>query len=299
MGGSKREAQVGLAVILAAVILVVGVMWFKQYRFAAGQKSYAVEFPAVDGLQERDRVQVRGIRMGSVDEFKIVGDVVRVTFHVDEEADLRADAQIKLTTVGIVGEMVVEIDPGTGDAVPEGHVFQGEETVSLPEMTTTANDALADIRGLAGDLHDFFAELRAGDRLPNTLAAAERAASNLDTLLGDNREDLGGLIRDFRASAGALREALAGPDSALASVLTGASRAFDRADSVLTNLERATASLTEIAARLERGQGTAGQLLADDGLYSRADSVLTRVDDLIGDIKRNPRKYFKFSLLDF
>ena len=63
MGKRSREAQVGLAVIFAFVILIVGVLWFKQFRFAGGMATYQVDFPAVEGLQVRDRVQVRGIRI--------------------------------------------------------------------------------------------------------------------------------------------------------------------------------------------------------------------------------------------
>lgn len=299
MGQKRNEAQVGLAVIIAFVILIAGVLWFNQYRLRGDQADFAVDFPGVEGLQVRDRVQVRGIRMGSVDHFEMVEDFVRVYFHVDPGADLRTDARFKLQTVGIVGEIVIDIDPGTGSPAPRGHVFKGEVAASMTAVTGTASDALADLRDLTQQVRGLIEEIRADGRVPGTLASARSAAGTLDTLLQENRPSLRAVLDHFEATARALRAALAGPDSALATTIEGASRTFSRADSVLANLQRATASLAEVAARLEAGQGSAGRLLADDGLYMRADSTLAAVKELLSDVRRNPRKYFKFSVIDF
>jgi phospholipid/cholesterol/gamma-HCH transport system substrate-binding protein len=299
MGKSAREAQVGFAVIVAFVILVVGVLWFKQFRFAGGMATYNVDFPAVEGLQVRDRVQVRGIRMGAVDKIEIVEDFVRVVIQVERKALLRHDAIVELQTIGIVGEMVIDIDPGTGEPVQEGHTFKGQLAVSLPAMTGAATEALDDLRFLAQDIRDFLSDVRRGDRIGGTLDAAHSTVGQLDEFMRDNREDLRSLIKNFKEASAALREALAGPDSNLTLALDGAADTFSRADSVLTNLERTSACLVSVVERLEEGKGTAGRLLADDRLYARADSTLTAVNELLDDVQRNPRKYFKFSFIDF
>ncbi len=299
MSQSQREIQVGLAVILSVIVLIAGILWFKNFRFAGGIDSYAVDFSTVEGLQVRDRVQVRGIRMGAVDDFQIVDGHVRVTFHIDKGVPLREDTRVQLVQVGIVGEMVIEIDPGMGAVVPEGHVFQGKVAISLLAMSESASAALDDLRGLAGDLHELVADLREEDRIPGTLRAAESAAAGLDGLLQENREDFRALVENFRYTSDALREVLAGPDSSLAQAVHSAARTFTRADSVMLNLEQTTAVLAEVAARLEAGEGTAGRLLADESLYARAESTLTAANALLIDVRRNPRRYFKFNFIDF
>jgi phospholipid/cholesterol/gamma-HCH transport system substrate-binding protein len=237
--------------------------------------------------------------MGAVEEIQIIQDFVRVTVKVDRVATLHDDAGFSLQTIGIVGEMVIEIDPGTGEPVAEGHVFTGKLAPSLPAMTGAATDALADLRGLTADIGEFLAEIRGEGRIGATLEAAHGSADNLGAVFRENRQDLRVLISNFRETSVALKEAMAGPDSNLARALAGASRTFTRADSVLTNLEKTSAILTSVVEQIQAGQGTAGRLLADDQLYIRADSTLTAVNELLEDVRRNPRKYFKFSFIDF
>jgi len=299
MGRTRKEAQVGIIVLLSLLVLIVGMLWFKQYRFAGGTTLYSVDFPAVDALQVRDRVQVRGIRMGAVDNLQIIDDFVRVTLHVDHESDLREDAQFRLMTIGIVGEKVIEIDPGMGDAVLEGHIFKGEMEVSLTGMGAAASEALDEVRDLAREVRVVISELTAEDRFASTIAATQGAMADVEGVVADNRDDLRAMIQNLELTSGAVRAALAGPDSALAEITTGARTSLARADSLLTSLESISSSLQIVAARLEAGEGSAGRLLTDDGLYSRAESTMTAVEELVDDVKRNPRKYFKFSVIDF
>ena len=59
------------------------------------------------------------------------------------------------------------------------------------------------------------------------------------------------------------------------------------------------ASLARLVARLERGEGSAGMLLNDEGLYVRAESTLTAVEEFLDDLRRNPKRFFRFSVIDF
>jgi len=299
MSQNRREMQVGLTVMLAAIVLISGTLWFKNFRFAGGVVHYAADFPAVEGLQVRDRVQVRGIRMGAVDDFTIIDDQVRVYFHITKGLPLHEDARIQLTTVGIVGEMIVEIDPGRGAPVAEGHVFQGHVAVSLVAITETISGALADLRALAREVQELVAEVRAEDRIPTTLDAAGSAAVNLDELVRENRQSMQKLVTNFEATSVALRSALAGPDSNLARSTDALARSLTRVDTVLARIDSTSVLLHEVVTRLERGEGTAGRFLTDQTLYLRADTTLTTLSRLLDDLRRNPKKYFKFNVIDF
>ena len=63
------------------------------------------------------------------------------------------------------------------------------------------------------------------------------------------------------------------------------------ADSLMLRLSSNTTQLQAILARLERGEGTAGKFMTDSMLYRDARNLLTRVDSLVSDFQRNPRKY--------
>ncbi len=67
-----------MTVILSLAVLIWGLLWFKQVRMSGEIVRYQVDFSHVGGLQVRDRVQVRGIRMGAVESLDLVDGVVRV-----------------------------------------------------------------------------------------------------------------------------------------------------------------------------------------------------------------------------
>jgi phospholipid/cholesterol/gamma-HCH transport system substrate-binding protein len=286
-------------VILSVILFIVGLLWFKQFRFAGGTDLFQVDFEAVDALQVRDRVQVRGIRMGTVKELQIVDDFVRVTVNLDKAANLRQDARFRLQTIGIVGEKVIEIDPGRGEPVLEGHIFKGESEPSLSSMGGVASEAMDELRDLARDVRRLIGDLREEGRVTETLQSTRSAAEGLGELVHDNRAGIRELVRNIQQTSAALREAIAGPDSVLAKTAAGASQTFAHADSVLGQLEKVAISLGDIVARLEAGQGTAGRLLTNEGLYARAESTLASIEELVDDIRRDPRKFFKFSVIDF
>ena len=294
--GKKKEIQVGLTVILSLIILVWGALWLKQVRFAGGVDRFVAEFPTVGGLKSGDRVQVRGIRLGAVDEFAIEGDVVRVHFYVDKAADLRKDARVKLTSQGIVGEMLMEIMPGTGEPVSEGHVFAGEVVADMNAMMDEGAETLAEARELTREVTALLADLRGEERLSGVLDETRGMVGSLRATTEDLAPDLKTLVADLGETTRAVKAAVAGPDSLLGTTLEGAQAAMARVDTLTTQLTRTTTLLADLLARLEAGEGSAGRLLRDDSLYAQAETTIVMVQELITDMKERPKRYFHMSL---
>ena len=292
----RKELQVGICVILSALVFVFGMLWLKQFRFSGGMVRYKVDFTNVDGLQASDRVQVRGIRMGKVEGFIMVDDFVRVTLLVDKAAVLRDDAQIRLTTVGIVGEKVVEVTPGSGAPASPGHTFRGITETSLTAMTATASQTIEKLDGLLGDLRELVGTLKQDNRLSRTVDAAGSALRSVDGSLGENRQDVRAMIKDLRAASAALRQAMTAPGHGAEGTLAQAKLTLTRADSTLGVVVRTANSLDTLVARLEAGQGSAGKLLNDDRLYEEATRAIADMRELLKDIRRDPTRYFKFKL---
>jgi len=293
---AKKEIQVGVIVLAASLVLVFGLLWLKQVRFSGRQIAYEVDFPAVSNLQTEDRVNVLGIRMGAVDGFALHDGQVRVRFHVEEEAGLRRDAEIHLTTVGIVGEKIIDILPGEGEPAPEGHLFQGVADADLTQMTAAASQTLADTRDVAAEVKSLLVCIREQGLVDSTLASTRQAAREVENAVTELAPELTALVRELRTTAAAVNALVAGPDSALYGTLAEARAVVARADTLAENLGRAGDSLASMLADVQQGEGTAGRLLRDDALYVRADSVLAAVTDLLADVKARPKRYFHVSL---
>ena len=50
MPESRTELQVGVALVVALLILVSGIMWFEDYQLNADYQAVRAQFPSVGGL---------------------------------------------------------------------------------------------------------------------------------------------------------------------------------------------------------------------------------------------------------
>jgi len=62
----KTEIEVGITVLVAIVILIMGVTWLKELSIASKVRIWTVTFPQSGGLAASDEVRVNGIRKGTV-----------------------------------------------------------------------------------------------------------------------------------------------------------------------------------------------------------------------------------------
>lgn len=297
MRGRLNEVQVGLVTIFAVAILVTGMLWLKNIDLRKGSHMYQADFAKVEGLRVGDKVQVRGIRMGEVTGMRIMPQAVRVELQLEDTATLCDDAVVILGEKGIVGEVVIEIDPGSGKPVQEGHIFAGRSAGTIAAMTDAAGAALAEMRVLTGKVTALLEEVRSDGKVVETLSQANLTLTKVDRMVEQNHEDVTVILDDLRASTTALRRLM--DSGRLDETLAGTAAAAASADSLLNGLGETTGRFNDLLAKLEDGGGSAAMLLNDPTLYTRTDSTLTSVQRLLDDLRRNPKKYFKLNIIDF
>jgi len=297
MRSRLNEVQVGLVTIIAVAMLISGMLWLKRIDLGKGSSLYQADFAKVEGLREGDKVQVRGIRMGEVTGMQIMPQAVRVQLQLDDTVRLCDDAVVILGEKGIVGEVVIEIDPGVGTPVQEGHIFAGRSAGTIAAMTDAAGAALAEMRVLTGKVTSLLEEVRSEGKIVATLEQANETLNKVDRMVEQNHEDVTVILDDLRASTTGLRRLM--ESGRLDETLAGTKAAAEAADSLMTGLGATTRRFDALLAKLDEGEGTAAMLINDPALYMRTDSTLTAVQRLLDDLRRNPKKYFKLNIIDF
>lgn len=290
----NREIQVGVVVVAAIIILIGGLMFFKRVSLDTDMTLYAVDFPAVEGLRQGDRVQVRGIRVGAVQDFEILPGKVRVHLEIEDWVELHDDAEVVLVLKGIVGEVLVDIEPGTGPVVEPGHVFAGRNAASMLALGDKVNASLDQLAALSEEVRGFVGELRGQGLVTGTLASAERTILQAEGTIAENRESLREVTRNLASLTATLDAALG--DGKLDTTMTSVRTAADGLGNTLAALDSTNQQLSAVLARLEAGEGTAGKLLTDPTLYARADSAMQSLHRLSDQLRRNPKSMLKMSL---
>ena len=291
------EIQVGVLTVFAIVVLIGGMMWFKNIDLSKGQTFYQADFSHVAGLRVGDKVQVRGIRMGEVSGMQILQASVRVELRVDESVDLREDAVVTLGEKGIVGEVVIEIDPGIGGPIHEGHIFKGRTAGTIASMTDAAGAALEEMRILTKKVTVLVDQIKTEGKVVETLVQAHETLDKVDHMVDENHSDIKVILDNLRISSDGLREIV--ESGRIEQTFDSASLAMASADTLMDVMQEAAHSLNSIMTKLDEGEGTAALLLNDPTLYTTADSTMTSLKRLMDEMRRNPKKYFKVNVLDF
>lgn len=297
MRSKLSEFQVGVLTVIALIILIAGMMWLKSIDLTKGSQLYLADFSRVEGLREGDKVQVRGIRMGQVTGLEIVRGAVRVEMVLDEGVRLCDDAVVTLGEKGIVGEVVIEIDPGTGTPVQEGHIFKGRTAGTIASMTDAAGDALAEMRTLTAKVTELVDKVKKEGKVTETLRQANKTLVMVDKMVKDNHESVAAILADLRLTSERLRKVMA--SGQIEQTFDHAASAMVTADSMMVTLTESSRRLNAILATMQEGDGTAARLLNDPSLYATADSTLTSLKRLMDAMRRNPKRYFKLNVMDF
>jgi phospholipid/cholesterol/gamma-HCH transport system substrate-binding protein len=292
MDKRRSELRVGIVVFLAIALLFTGVIWVKGYRFGQKFKSVMISFPDVGALRSGDQLAVSGVAVGKVKTIELVSGKVVVTCSIDQTIFLGQDARFSVKNIGLMGERFVAVDAGTSSvALDLTKVHDGRFDTGIPEVMGMMGDMVSEVRqmvnligntvaseGSLGEfqatisqLHDLSVKLNevvddSRDGLKRSLAAVERASTSLDQLVKNNRERADSAVADFADASDKLNR------------LTG-------------GLDTLALSLREFADKLNSEEGSLGLLASDRSLYDDVKKAVREVDNLVVDIKTNPKKY--------
>jgi phospholipid/cholesterol/gamma-HCH transport system substrate-binding protein len=281
----KQEATVGALVLVGLLLFIGGTMWLGGKRFST-RPTVAVQFADAGTLKRGSPVRVSGVQLGSVDEIEFQGyGKVLVHLHLDEAVAPRRDAAAELASVGLVGDAVINFIPGTaaeplsGDAVIIGTTAPG-----FMDIGTKLGDQASSVLGGVNEIR--FKEV--SEDLQRSLRAFERLANLYSNTVT-------GPIAQLTTTMAGLRTVSARIDSVL--VAAQLDRATRTADSLMLNLGRLSASaqstasqLDSVLARVNRGEGSLGKLMADTVLYQNTQRLMKSLQEFVDDLKKNPGK---------
>jgi len=329
------EVKVGALIlvslgILGAFILVMGGLTF--------EKTYTVyvDFDNPGGLQAGAAVRIAGVKVGSVKALEFRGGkidpksgrhvLVRADVAIEQKVQdsIHDDADFYVTTIGVLGEQFMAIDPGT----PEHPVLAPESTVKgidppridlflakAYELLDVTVNGIKNNRETIAAIADNTAGLLKGlnvlvtgnkDRIDRIVANVEELTVEAKTLTHDARinyidnpklihtvENVDVLTTKIRDDATPMlkdaREALANLNHISSTVADPAQ--LEKIRKALTDLaqlaERANATIADtqvIVAHIKKGEGTVGALVMDEEIYDD-------VQEMVRDLKHNPWKF--------
>jgi len=292
----KNAVQVGMMGLIALVLLLAGVVWVKEYRLGERKTTYTARFQEVGSLAEGDPVNVRGVRKGAVTDVKLEDQGVRVEFELDRDVILHPDATLRIANIGFLGEKFLALEPGTAAGrFDHRRPLPGRFQSGVPEVISGAGDLLIEATELSSRLNVMLDAIDPST-VERTSKNMERASSSLNRALGDNREDLRTAILDFKAAAHDLRVIATTNKDQVGTSLKNFDEASRKLSTLADQLSVTAASMQRVVARVEAREGTLGRAIADTTLYTEMRETIRNTNDLVKDIRKNPKRYIKIGL---
>lgn len=290
---TRDEVLVGLLLVGTIAVAIVGSLWLARGGLSKGYPLYA-KFPWGAGLKQGQPVLLVGVNAGYVDEVELKQDGTLITtLRIANDYKVPLGSKATVVPNGIFGDMAVAVTPERpnprsfqpGDTIPIGPPVPG-----IAQITAKADSIARSVNAVTTALQQEM--IAAGGLREMRLAIA---ATN-------------SLIRDFSSIAAEQSRQL----SATMTSLRRAAGAVDpvKVDSTITNIRAASANMAEmsadlkatsgkldlILAKVDSGNGSAARLLNDPGVYNDTRLLLQRMDSLLADVKRNPKRYFNVSV---
>ena len=193
---SRGTTIVGSVVVVLAVI--AGTVGWQLYKRLTNNTVVAY-FPETLSLYAGDKVQIMGVRVGSIDKIEPVGNKMRVTFHYANRYKVPADASASILNPTLVASRTIQLSPPyTGGPVMQNNAVIPEDRTQVPvewdELRNTINRILTQLgptpqqpRGPFGDVIESAADGLAGKgrQINETLSSLSDALDTLNSGRGD------------------------------------------------------------------------------------------------------------------
>lgn len=306
---------------VAGVILVaLAVLALAAYKLGQAANLFTSRYELVvflkeaNGLRQGGSVTLAGQLVGTVREIEFLpvdhdtSRNLRVVARVDENVreQIRRDSEARLRTMGLLGDKVLDISPGTpGFAVLEqGDTLRVATALDYEAVLAKAAGAVDDVVLLSRDLRTITSGLARGqgtmgqlltnramyDQLTSAVARANALFANLQNPNGT----LGRMLNDPTLYH-RLTNTVASLDSTLTAVNSsqGSLGRLLRDTTLYANLAGIAQGADSLMAMLTNEQGTLGRMMTDHALYDQLNKLTSDLTAVLADVRRDPRRYTK------
>jgi len=291
------EIRVGVTVFLAALAFIIGLMWFQGFKLARDTYQIHAVFPMVGGITQGDKVNLNGVEMGSVKRVALRDRDVLVTMELFAKARIPDDSRIVLQTVGIMGERIITILLGTSESFLEpGATMEGSYDPGITEALAFLGSITGELTQLTKDMRGITGTLMQGDHFKKTVENLAVSTERLRVILEKNAGDLEVGVRSFRRSAETVDRLLTKHSGSLDTMMTSFAETSQELPELVRRMRAVTDTLASISAKLQQEDNTLGALMNDRKLMDRLETAVKDLDDLITDVKANPKRYLKVEI---
>lgn len=308
MAEVTRAAKVGIMSLALAGAAYGGYRFIARDAGTSGGYRVWATIPDVTGVAPKSRVMISGIQVGVVDRISLYEGVARLDIKMNPEVPLYQDAAIGKRATSLIGESFIVLAPGTEGRprIPdEGRIVLYIDEPTIQSIQGQVAEILKDVKSVTESLKNTVGSDDGQEKISKILANLADVTEQLNETVKENRAGVTQTINNINQITGdsgpRIREILSNVQKLTDDVrlmtapatVTGPNGKPGEIRSTVERINRASASLEStlqhadnVAARLDRGEGTIGRLSKDETLINEVEGVVEDVGELVGGIGR-------------
>lgn len=297
----KLEVKVGAFFIAAIATVAILILRMEKLELGGHNNTrlHTATFGQVAGLTLQSKVRVAGVPVGEVRRIELDRrGLALVTFGIPVSFEVYKDAQASLSSIGILGEKYIELDPGHAENGPltEGAPVHSKTGVSLDNLMETMGEIGESVKGLTYSLNKSIGGEEGRQKLDEIVdnvraltgeframarenhAAINHTLANAEVITGDLKERLPKLAQQFEDLGKNLNSLINENRPELKGTMADVRK-------LASSFQDTSANLKSITAKLDKGEGTIGKLLTDESTFKKINAAVDNVNELLGGFK--------------
>ncbi|MGO3811532.1 MlaD family protein [Mesonia sp.] len=295
-----KEVKTALLAIVAIALLIFGYNFLKGNNILKNDRTFYATYNEVEGLAKSSAVTINGIKVGSVTDISFLNKKGRVlvTMSIEDDFEFTTKSNARIYGGSLIGGKTMAILPHyKGERAESGDTLVGDIEEGLLELVNDRltplqmkiESAIVSADSLLYAINDVLNEETREDlketfaNLNTTVASFNRVADKANNILGNNEQKLNRTFTNLDEMSGNFNKF----SDSIAKI---------DLNKMVGDFEGVIADFQKISDDLNDGKGTAGKLLKDDKVYDNMDRATKQLEELLQDIKLNPKRYVHFSV---
>ncbi|ESU18574.1 ABC transporter permease [Flavobacterium cauense R2A-7] len=285
---NAQKIKLGIFVLTGLSLFVIGIYFIGKKQNMFGKTSHiSTVFNNVNGLQLGNNVRYSGINVGTVKEIEMINDtLIRVDMIINDKIlpHIKKDAIATISSDGLVGNMIINILPGKGNApvVKAGDVIKSFSRVRTEDILKTLSVTNENAAILTADLIKITKEITDGK-------------GTVGMLLNDTSmaNDLKETLQYLKITSKGTTESVANLNQLIASLnqkdnvigVINDTVVANKIKQIVVNLEKSSVKIDNVIENLnttitnaKEGKGAINYLSNNPELVQKIDSTMTNIN---------------------
>jgi len=289
----RDEVAVGSLFLFTLVLGVLGALWVRNGGLSPGYDMYS-RFPWGAGLKIGQPVLLAGVNVGAVSGIELdpAGTIV-VTMNIKNDYKIPINSTATVEANGIFGDQLIAIKPvrATTQYMPEKDTIPtGVSAPGISDLVAKGDSIARNVNMLTGDLRAEFVD-------SGGLRDIRAAVREMSVLMKDISQVVKVQSDELTKTQKQAQRLLAIVDSAkIDSTLVNVRAASANLERMSRGIDSTRLQVNALLNKVNNGNGTLSLLLNDRVMYDRLNALSLRLDSLMIEFQKNPRKFINLKI---